>query len=429
MGLLWRLGLPVATALVLIPLVRVLFLGFLDELRGTWSAGVEAVVLRGALVVIGWLSLDVYAALIRSPDRTVLSLLPVDTAAVVRAELLSVVAGRWWLVVGGAIVLAPIAWEGAALLWGLAVIVLLGAFAVGLTGSAMVHLLAVAIAEDPRWSGLLDFARGSNPRAQAAFIYAPGVVLIGSGLLAQRAAHGVGAAAAGDPLGGIELVLPFVVAGLCTLPLPRLARSQWFQGSAVVADIDARYAALEDPEEANRAYLDWVVRYLPAPVACHALNDLRHGWRMRRTLITGAWLAGTLAFAAGWTEAEAGPVRVAVLVVLATFAVAANGVLLARDEPPFLRMWLPPPGVPGALARAVVLALWGAPIGLCGALSVWIRRGSAEALWVLAIWALALIGAVVTSVGCGRLADRGLLVYGPLATVLAVALAAAVGSG
>ncbi|HHO50317.1 MAG TPA: hypothetical protein ENK18_05450 [Deltaproteobacteria bacterium] len=315
------------------------------------------------------------------------------------------------------------------LLWALAVIALLGAFAVGLTGSAVVHLLAVAVAEDPRWSGLLDLTRGSNPRAQAAFIYAPGVVLIGSGLLAQRAAHGVGAAAAGDVVGWLELGLPFGVAALCLLPLPRLARSQWFRGAAVVADIDARYAALLDPEEASRVYLDWIVRFLPASLARHALNDLRHGWRMRRTLITGAWLVAILAFAAGWTETAAGPGRAAVLVVLGTFAVAANGVLLARDEPPFLRMWLPPPGIPGALARAVVLALWGAPIGLGGALAVWISRGPGDALWVLAAGGLALALSVPAAVGCGRLAERGMLVYGPLATVVAVALAAAVGSG
>ncbi|HHO51277.1 MAG TPA: hypothetical protein ENK18_10485, partial [Deltaproteobacteria bacterium] len=94
-GLLWRLGLPFITALVLIPLTRGLFLDFLDEARGLWGQGVEAVVLRGALVVIGWLSLDVYTILIRGTDRTVLSLLPVDTPAVVRADLLAVAASRW----------------------------------------------------------------------------------------------------------------------------------------------------------------------------------------------------------------------------------------------------------------------------------------------------------------------------------------------
>ncbi|MBX2803581.1 MAG: hypothetical protein KTR31_38235 [Myxococcales bacterium] len=427
-GLVRSVGVPLMSAVLMVPLVRVLFLDFLDEGRVFWSQGVEQVVLRAALVVIGWLSLDVYAALIRGQHRTVLALLPVHTPGVVRAQLLEVAASRWWLFAGAAIVLSPIALEGAPILWALSLVALLGAFAVGLFGSAAVHLAAVAVAEDPRWAGLLDLARGNNPRAQAAFIYAPGVVLIGAGWVAFRAAHGIRAAALGDPLGALELALPFAIALLCALPVPRLARSQWFRGSAVVADIDARYAALSDPEEELRVYLDWVVRFLPERVALFALDDLRHGWRQRRTLVTGAWLVAALALAAGWTEQEIGPPRVAVVVILGTFLVAANGVVLARDEPEFLQVWLPPRGAAGAAARAAVLALWLLPIGFGGALAVWFFHDLARAGWVLGVAAIAAAVAVPSALLCARSRLRGMAAYAPLATVLSVALAAALGS-
>lgn len=418
---------PTLAGLVLTPLVRATFLGFLDGNPSLWGEGAAQVVLRASIVVVGWLSLDVFGALIRGQDREVLAVLPVDAAGVVRADLLRVAVERWWLVPGAALVLSPIALAGAAGLWIAAVVSLCGAFAVGLTASGLVHLLAVRIAEDPRWAPLLDLVRGHNPRPQAAFLYAPGVVLLGVGALLIQASRAVPAVALGDTAGAGWLALPFVAAAVAVAPIPALARAAWFRASGVLSEIDARYATLADPGEALRVYLDWMVRFLPSPMSRWALDDLRHGWRTRRTLVTGAWLAGLLVFAAGWTDQAIGPPRAAVVAVLAVFLVAANGVLLARDEPAFLRAWLPDDGGRPA-ARWVVLWLWAAPVGGLGAISVALRHGLADGLWLFGVAGVAAATAGALAVLCGRLRERGLSVYAPVAAVLAASFAALVGT-
>jgi len=423
-GLARTVLIPLVAALAVVPLVRPVFLGFLDLPRALWGESVQAMVLRAALVVIGWLALDVYSALLRGPHRAVLAHLPVDPAQVVRADLLRVAAARWWLVPGAALALSPIALHGAVAMWAWALVALAGAFALGLTASAAVHLGAVRIAEDPGWAGILDMVRGSNPRQQAAFIYAPGVVMIGAGLLVSRAAEGVAHAAAGETVGGLQLLLPWIGAVICAVGLPRLARAAWFRGAAVVSEIDARYATLADPLEERRVYLDWVVRFLPATVARHALNDLRHGWRTRRTAITGAWMASLVAFGAGWAPAAVGPTRAGVFVVLATFAVAVQGPLLDRDVTPFLRHWLPAAGLDAAAARLLVSMLWCAPMAVLGALSVALRASLVQGLWILGVGA----AAAAVAATLGWLSRGSIAVYGPAATVVAVAFAAIVGA-
>lgn len=427
-GVLSAVGLPLVSMILVTPLVRRVFLGFLDEPPAFWPEGVGAVLLRAALVIIGWLSLDVYGVLIRGDGRSVLALLPVDTPRVVRAQLLEVAVSRWWLLVGAAVVLTPIGLAGRWDLWAWSLAALAGAFAVGLTASAAVFLLAVAVAVSPRWAGLLDVGRGDNPRAQAAFIYAPGVVIMVGGVVAWFASEAAPRVAQGQWAMLPYLTVPFVAAGLAAVPLGRLARAHWFRGSSVLTEIDARYASLADPDEDRAVYLEWAIRFLPRRVHRYALADLRHGWRHRRTLVTGAWLIGALALAAGWTSTDLGPPRVAVVVVLGAFLVAAVGVLMRLDEPAFLVAWLPPRGADGLFARLVVLLLYAAPIGGLGALAVWMFRSVGEGLFVLAVAAGAAVAAAVLSIGCARLGRHALTAYAPLATVLAAAMAATVGA-
>jgi hypothetical protein len=330
---------------------------------------------------------------------------------------------RWWLVPAAAIVLLPLAATGevgAFGIWLAAVVALSAAFVGSLLVSAPVFLLAVFVAEDPRFAALLDLVRGHNPRAQAAFLYAPGLVLLGVGALLIPSAGAV-AFAWSSPVAALSLLVPVVPGIVAVWFLPDLARRAWHRASLVVAEIDARYAALADPEEARRVYLDWIVRWLPARVGLWVLADLRHGWRARRTLVTGAWLAGVLGFAAGWTSDPEGPSRVLVVVVLATFLVAANGVLLSRDEPRFLQVWLPR-GAAGAVARGLVLFAWLAPIPVLGA-------SPAAAGMVLGAGLAAAAPAVGLAFVCGQWREQGLVLYAPTAAICAVALAAAVAAG
>lgn len=432
LGQLATLAVPLLTAVLLTPLVRRIFLAFLDDPEATWPAGAERVLLRFALVVVGWLSIDVYTGLVRGEQRPVLALLPVDPAPVVRVQLLDVARRRWWLLAGTAIVLSPLAFAGAPGLWAAAVAVTGGAFALGLTVSALVFSFAIVLAEDERWAPLLDAIRGPNVRAQAAFIYAPGVVLIAVGGLMSLATQGAIAAAEGVGFGLGFVVLPYVLAGLALLPLPGLARRTWFAGTVVVSEIDARDAALADPEEALSVYLDWTVRWLPTRVARYALNDLRHGWRTRRTLVTAAFLLGLVALATGWRADPSAPYWVVATVVPASFLVAANGLWLDRDEPEFLWRWLradPAERGPRTLGRLWVLVLWQLPIGIIGAAGVLFFAGIGPALAVIGASLLVAFVAAGLAMMAGPRRDRAFVIYAPAAALLAGILTAAVLEG
>jgi hypothetical protein len=424
-GVLREVAVPALTAAVLTPLVRRLFLGFLDGDPSTWGDSITQIVFRVQMVVVGWVALDVYGAVVRGRDRDVLALYPIDASRVVRAELLEVAVARWWLVPGAAAVLSPIAFAGAPTAWLAATVALGAAFVGALLISAPVLLLAVLLAESESAAPFLDLVRGHNPRAQAAFLYAPGAVLLGVGVLLVPSAGAVPAAAEGQALGWLALGLPVMPGVASLLALPDLARRTWLRASTVVSEIDARYAALADAEEARRVYLDWAVRWLPPAVGTWALADLRHGWRARRTLVTGAWLLGVGAFAVGWTSDPAGPDRVAIVTVLATFVVAANGVLLAGDEPAFLAVWLPR-GAAGAVARAFVLVGWVLPIPVLGAASVAARTSWHAAGQVCAAGGIALAVACALAIVCARRGGAGMVVYAPVAAALAVGLASVV---
>ncbi|MEN0068315.1 MAG: hypothetical protein AAGA48_39715, partial [Myxococcota bacterium] len=378
---------------------------------------------------VGWLSIDVYGALVRGEHRSVYALLPVDPAPVVGVQLRDVARRRWWLLAGAAIVLSPIATAGAPALWGAALAVLAGAFALGLTASALVFSFAIAAAESDRLAPLLDAIRGPNVRAQAAFIYAPGVVLIAVGglmALSSQAAMVVATGAMG-PL--VWVGLPFVLAALALWPLPALARRTWFAGTAVIAEIDARDAALADPEEALSVHLDWSVRWLPRRVALYALNDLRHGWRTRRTLVSSAFLLGLVVLAVGWSDDPTAPYWVVASVIPASFLVAANGIWLDVDEPAILSTWLrsdPAEQLPRLLGRLWALVLWQWPVGFIGAIGVAIFAGFVPALGVVGVsLGIAFLAAGLAML-VGRRSDRGFVVYAPVAAVLATALSAVV---
>lgn len=414
---------PLVAAALLVPLVRPTFLAFLDGDPVRWGDGMRGVVLRWSMVAVGWLAIELFGALVRGHGREVLAILPVDPALVARAEIVRIAAERWWLLPCTGLVLSPVAIAGAPGLWAAGLAAIAACALLGLGGGALAHLLAIRVAESPAWAPILDLLRGHNPRPQAAFLYAPGAVLVASAALLVAASRAVPRIAAGDPTALPLLALPALAGVLCLAAVPGVAREAWFRGSAVLAEIDARYATLADPAEATRVYLDWAVRFLPAPLRLYALDDLRHGWRTRRSLVTGAWLAAALAAGAGWTADPSGPARVTAIVVAAAFVVAANGVLLARDEPPFLRAMLPRAPTPSAAARLLVLTAWALPPVALGATSVAIRRG-AEAAEVLLVGLVATLAAGLLAVACGRFPDRGLAAYAPVGTLLAAALVA-----
>lgn len=416
--------LPLTVAGMLVPLVRPTFLGFLDLPQASWGEAVFGLVMRASMVVVGFVSLDVYTALVRGPTRDVLAILPVDPALLSRAELVRTAAERWWMLPSLAIVLAPVAQRDVGL-WAAMLVALMGSASLALTASAAGHLLAIHVAESPAAAPLLDALRGNNPRPQAAFLYAPGAVLVAVAGALYAAASAVMPAAAGDVRAGVQLLVPFAGALAAYWLVPALARSAWFRGSIVLSEIDARYASLVDPAEASSVYLDWVPRLLPASWRPFALNDLRHGWRSRRSAVVMAWLLAALSLGLALGNTEEAPFRSAAVAVAAAILAASNGVLMSRDEPPFLRVWLGSGGASAACARATVLLLWAAPPVLISPAAIFVRHGGSQAGVALAICVTAALGAAVLALVTGMLRERGVALYAAASALLGAAVLSA----
>lgn len=419
-----RGGAALLALMLLVPLVQPVFLHFLGSRGVALTEGLGGVQFRASVVLVSVLALDVYTALVRSPDRGVLALLPVDPSQVVQAELRRVALDRIWLVLALQILLAPIAFAGHWQAWLFGGVQLLGAAALGVLASGMVHLLAIGAAKNEALSGLLDLVRGQNPREQAAFIYAPGVVLGGAGILLMQSAFAAPRlASAPVAMDVVWLLLPFAVAGYCATTLSGLAHRAWFDASAVIADIDARSAMLVHEEDARSVYLDWGVRFLPRSWGPWALNDLRHGWRAHRSWITGAWVAGVASGLAAWTSDPAAPGRALAVMAAGSALCATVGVQLNRQEPEFLRAWLPDGGAARRGARLAVLVGWLQPVVWLPVASLLVRHGAPSAVGVLLVGEGMLLGFAAVALVSSALRERALWVYGPGATVLAATVA------
>ena len=85
-------------------------------------------------------------------------------------------------------------------------------------------------------------------------------------------------------------------------------------------------------------------------------------------------------------------------------------------------------GTARLVARFGVLVAWGLPCTLLGAVSLLLRRGPADAGWLLGVGAVSLWMAVVLAMIASPLRHRAAPVYGPVAAVLAAALATVVGT-
>lgn len=416
---------PLGVSALLLLVVQPVFLGFLAQ-PDDLADGLQGIVLRLGIVLVGAVALDVYTALIRSPSRAVYDLHPVDAGQVVRFEVGRTALARWWMVPAAGVLLLPVLVAGHALGYGLALVALVGVWLLALTGSALTHLGAVWAAEAPAMEPLLDAVRGSNPRAQAAFLYAPGAALAACGGAVWLASVAVGQGAVGELTWLPALAVPFVFATLAWLPLARLGNATWARASAVLSDIDARYAVIEgESDDALRVYLDWSVRFVPNPVRRYLLKDLRHGWRLRRTLITLSWLVAALGALAGWSVASASPLLALTVGVFGVAVVASNGVLMERDQPAFLRQWMPPDVGASLLARGLAVFLW-LQVAIWLPLPVlWLRHGLGDALVVSGGIGLAALGTAALAALCSRRPSIGLWLYLSLAATLVTVLLSA----
>jgi hypothetical protein len=425
-GALARVGLGLGAAALGALLLERAFLGFLDESGAAVADGLGAVVIRLGLLLTALAALDGYEAVLRGEDRPVLSLLPVEPGAVVAASLVGLAARRWWTTPACAILLVPVLVRAGPMAWTVAVAALLGVQLLAWPVAIATYLIAVDAARSPALAPVLEALRGQNPRELAAFLYAPGavVVAVAGGLWAASA--GVSGALRGEGLALAWLAVAPVLGAGVALALPALGRRAWFRAGTVLSDIDARHAALSARDEAAalHVYLDWAVRFLPLAWRRAALHDLRHGWRGRRVWLSGAWLAGLAAAGVGWTEDPAGPGRAAVVATLGIALVASVVFAMVRDEPEFLRWWLPPGPAPREIVRAVVVLMWSAPTLAFAAVVAAFFAGFSAAGLVVGVGLTAATALAALAVATSRAGRAGPWLYLPAAAGVVLGVAA-----
>ncbi len=395
LGVAGRGALWVAVALVLSRLLRPVFCSFLEQGPAAHTDGLFGLWLRAGLVVLTAASLGVHGRLLHGSARRVLALLPVDPVAVVVSDVVMAGLRAMGFAVMVAIALLPVALEVSAGAWLAGLLLLGGAAWLGAVLAAIVLLGAVRAAEAPGARPYLNLVRGNNPPAQAAIIWALAPsTLFGGWLLAVASAGAAGTL----PLTSVG-VLP-VVAALAALAVPGLARSTWWPAGFVVADIQARYAVLETPEDAGRVWLDgWTTR-LPAPVAREAILLLRYGWRQRRGWISGLWLVGLAVVWAGWSEAPDAPARAALVAALGAWWVGLLPIWAAQEERPLLRTWLARADAQRALGAAFAAVAWGLPPLGAALIVVALRQGLVTALLAVA-GSLVLVAAAAVASALG----------------------------
>lgn len=368
--------------------------------------------LRVGLLLCAGLSLSAYQRLVRGPDRGVIDLHPL-------------LPGPWLLARAPALARDALPWLAAALAPLLpfalrrpdlalpAALTLAGAWLSGLGLGVGVNLVAPAVGTSPAWAPVLDAIRGVNPRMQAALLYAPGAAVGLSGLSLIGATAGLDLLAAGSApvLTALALLsLPWI-AGIAGAGLAWIGRARASALPLVLGEVEAAWAAQEDPGEARSAYLDWVAAYLPPAWRPALLKDLRQGWREERPSLIGAWGVGALAALAAWGRAP-----LAGWLVLAGCAwIGHVGVRMRLRDPAWLDQWLP---APRALpARALALWLWMLPLIALPALAAWWRGHPGPAATGLpAAAALALTAAALPL----RDRDRAARLY-PAAALLLLA--------
>ena len=407
----WGVLAPLGAAALCLPLFERLFLSFMQQPPSTWSEGVSGALLRVGWFVVGFVALDMFSAVVRGRDREVLQVYPVDPGPLVADIVRSRARRNTTALMVAGILFVPIARDGAAGLWLLTLLELTGVWALAHCAGALVVLWAIEVSEDPRYGPLLDAVRGNNPRAQAAFLYAPGAVLGLVGTLHMVGVAGVPLVMEGSVSGWLLVVAPFLVAPAAWWPVWSLARRAWFNGSVVLAEIHGRYEALEDPDERRRVYLDWCVRWVPEAWRAHTLRLLRHGWRARRGWVLGAWWVGILAGGVAWTSDPLGAWRALCCVAVGAWTVGVVALVMSQSEPHASHMGLPVAKRREALATVVVVVAWLQPCLWPAVFSAGVRAGASAALGVLCWGALSLAVTGCVAGLCARGGTRTLPIY------------------
>ena len=403
---------PILLGALASPLARPILFWFEQRPEEDYAAGLAGLCLRLGLALCGAGILVVHEQVVRGPERRILDPHPVEPGALVVAMGQRLMLGTAGLTVGSLLLLAPLA--GRPVVLALSVTVLLGGWLCGLSLGFLAQLGAVWAARAPAMAGLLSLVRGSSPPMQAALIWAPGLAIAACGGALIAATQGLRATLEGAPVAAAGLALPFALALVGWALVPGLARRTWYQATTVVAEVDAAWAQVDDPEAARRVYLEWAVRWAPASLRPHLLRGLRQGWRSRRTWVTGAWGLGLLGAVAGWTAEPDAASRALLVSGSAVVVLAALAIRMETGDPAWLGRALGLRRGPLVTARGLVVWVYLQGAILPAVASVWLRRG-VEALTLLGLLeALALLSAGLAST-LSLTGTRAWFAYPPLA--------------
>ncbi|MFH1468102.1 MAG: hypothetical protein ABIO70_27190 [Pseudomonadota bacterium] len=413
----WSWIAPLLLGALAAPLARPVLLWFMGGSRQAFAAGLGGLGLRLGLVLCGLGILMVHERVVRGPERAVLDPHPVAPRPLVAALGPRMLMATSGVLLGVLALLAPLALAGELRAVALTLPVIVGAWGCGVSLGFLAQLGAVWAARSPALASLLELLRGTTPPMQAALIWAPGLAIAAGGGVLVLADRGLERALLGDASGYPLLAAPLALAGLAWLPVPALAERTWYSATTLLAEIDAAWAAVENPQEERHVYLEWVLRWAPSALRPHLLRTLRAGWRARRGWITGAWGVGLLAAIAGWTDAPEAASRAMLVAAAGVALVGALGILLETADPPWLTASLGVPPAPRAIARGLATLGYLQGAILPPFLAVLFRRG-VEAFALLGVLeALALaVAAAAAALGLAR--RRAWFAYPPLALAL-----------
>jgi hypothetical protein len=403
---------PILLGALASPLARPILFWFEQRGEEDFAPGLAGLSLRLGLALCGAGILVVHEQVLRGLERRILDPHPVEPGALVTAMGRQLLLGTGGLAVGSLLLLAPLASRPLAL--AMSASVLLGGWLCGLALGFLAQLGAAWLAREPSMARILDLVRGSSPPMQAALIWAPGLAIAACGGALIGATQGLRVTLEGAPMAAAVLALPFALAAAGWSLVPALARRTWYQATTVVAEVDAAWAQVEDPEAARRVYLEWAVRWAPRSLRAHLLRALRQGWRARRTWVTGAWGLGLLGAVAGWTAAPDAAARALLVSGSAVAVLAALAIRMETGDPAWLSRALGLERSHLVVARAIVVIAYLQGAILPAVASVWLRRGAEAASLLGLLEALALLSAGLAS-ALSLAGSRAWFAYPPLA--------------
>lgn len=293
-GLSWNITLVLLGIITATIVIRPIFF---SDWQNDLGVNLESLLFRFSALIASAMALHTYSSVVRSSEHGIISLHPILGRQFLWASLEEALRSTWIWWFGSAIILFPLIELGEYFAYILSILLLLGAWIGGIGVGYCVNLGSIWVARSSAFHPILDMARGQNPREQAAFIYAPGVALLLVGLGLAFASGGLRATLSGNPIWGLLILLPYLLGGAGFVLALSLVEEELLRVGTILTEIDAHWGAVEEGDDPNAVYLDWLANGRP-----EFLRALRAGWREYRLYPVLSWGVGILSGLMIWAE-------------------------------------------------------------------------------------------------------------------------------